>query len=324
MNKNNLLALLLLPLVLLVSCTNLDDINRRLDEHESRLQSLESLVKNANTSINNLQKLLDAHSQQLTISSYTPLDDGTGYVLVMSDGSSITLKNGNDGTSPNIGVTEFEGVLYWTIDGKFILDANGMKIKAEGKNGTSGVTPKLRVNTDGYWEVSIDNGKSWTLVKDTNGNSVKAVGSDASVDLTITEDDDNITIVYEGKTFVIPKKKGETPAPVKRPILAIDYVADYNVNSDGTGFTTSHANNMSGYFNWNDAMAKFGIDKEFTVNGQTYHIPSQDEWCGIVPEYNGGKNIRFDTPTTTLNYTEKISIGGAPVKTYKSDYKYNR
>ncbi|MDO5016935.1 MAG: PL29 family lyase N-terminal domain-containing protein [Porphyromonas sp.] len=320
MNKRTLTTFLL-SLIFLVSCTNLDDIYNRLDDHEKRLKSLEELVTNTNTSISNLQKVIDAQAQKLSVVSYQALEDGSGYVLIMSDNSEIVLKNGTDGTSPLIGVKEYDGQLYWTINGDFMLDSDGNKIKAEGNDGSAGITPQLRVNTDGYWEVSQDGGKRWTAILDADGNPVKAVGQDATVDLTITEDEDTITIVYNGQTFTIPKHNGSTPTPIERPLLAIDYVAEYNVNAEGTGFTTSHANDMSGYFNWDDAMSLFAFDKGFTIDGQAYHLPSQDEWCGIVPTYDAGKNVRFDVAKETLGVEEHISVGGAPVISYEADYK---
>lgn len=221
MKKFNLLVILL-PLFFLVSCTNLDEIYNRLGDHEDRIKSLEAKVKEANTSISNLQKLLDAQAQRISIVTHRALEDGSGYVLVMSDGSEITLKNGKDGNSPLIGVLESDGVLYWTINGVFMLDANGNKIKAEGKDGTAGVTPKLRVNADGYWEVSVDGGKKWTLVLDTDGNPVQAIGKDATVDLTITETENAIIITYNGQTFTIYKKKPITSTVYKVVVPSMD------------------------------------------------------------------------------------------------------
>lgn len=210
--KRNLF-LLLISLVLFASCTNLDEIYRRLDNHEERLSAMEKMVANTNSTIENLQKLLDAEAKKLCITSFENNKEG-GYILHMSDGSTITLKDGKDGTSPTVGVKEENGVLYWTINGSFMLDADGNKIKAEGTDGISGVTPQMRVDAEGYWEVSIDNGKTWQAITDPNGNKVKAKGSDANIDLVITEDDTSIKIVYNGKTFIIPKSKPGKEEPV--------------------------------------------------------------------------------------------------------------
>lgn len=284
---------------------------------------METLVKNANDNINSIKTLLDAQQKKLSIVSYEQLADKSGYVLLMSDGSKITLKNGQNGESPIINVKQdIDGNYYWTLNGEFMTDANGNKIKAEGKDGANGITPKLRVNSEGYWEVSMDEGKTWKTILDEDGNPVQAVGSDATVDLTITEDEDSITIVYDGKTFVIPKN-GTTPdpKPIDRPFLSIDYVPEYNVAQDGKSFASSNASDASGYFNWDDAMALFARDKYFTIDGHEYHLPSFEEWIGIIPEWNAGKNISFSSPAEVFDFQEMISIAGAPVAEYKSDYK---
>lgn len=202
--------LFILSAILFMSCTNLDDVNSRLNDHENRIKILEGMVSNTNNAIENLKKLIDAESQKITIISYQALEDGSGYLLTMSDGSTITLKNGTDGKSPLIGVKQLDGTLYWTIDGEFMLDANGNKIKAEGQDGVPGVTPQLRVNVDGFWEISLDGGHRWQAIVGIDGKPVKAVGSDATVDLTITETDEAIIITFAGKTYTIPKQSQET------------------------------------------------------------------------------------------------------------------
>lgn len=319
--KKFISVIFLTLLISLFGCTDLTGVKNRLDDHEKRLSALEELVSKANSSIKGLQKLLDAEAKKLSIVSFEESKEG-GYVLHMSNGSTITLKNGKDGTSPNVGVQEDEGVLYWTINGDFMRDADGNKIKAEGTDGISGVTPQIRVDAEGYWEVSIDSGKTWQALLDANGNKVKAIGSDATVDFEITEDDNSVIIKYDGKTFVIPKNGSEpTPNPVERPFLSIDYVPEYNMSQDGKTFASSNASNASGYFNWNDAMALFGKDKKFEINGQEYHLPSVEEWIGIVPEWNSGKNISFESPSEVLGFVENVSIGGAATVEYKSDYK---
>ena len=66
------------------------------------------------------------------------------------------------------------------------------------------------MDADGNWEVSLDNGTSWQSVLDVNGQKVKARA--ATADLQITEDEESVTIVYNGKTFVLPKAPQAVPA----------------------------------------------------------------------------------------------------------------
>ena len=214
--KKTILFILFIPIVLLFSCTDLDEINERLDDHDGRLAKLENLVNDANLTIKNLQMLVEAQENKVSIISYDALSDGSGYVLEMSDGTEITLKNGSDGKSPTIGVEELDGVLYWTINGEIMRDADGNGIKAEGidgEDGATGQTPQIRVNVEGNWEISLDNGKTWQAILDEDGKPVKAIGSDAEIDLTITETEDSIIIIYNGQTFIIPKESSVEVAP---------------------------------------------------------------------------------------------------------------
>lgn len=247
--------------LLLAGCTDLTDLDNRVKDLEGRMTKVEGLVKSANESISSLQKLIDAQSKNKSVRDYRKLEDGTGYVLVMSDGEEIVVRSGK---MPQIGMIEEDGVLYWAIDGKIIHDAKGNPVPAkgpkgdpgepgqpgepgkpgepgqpgepgepgqpgepgkpgepgqpgqpgedgeDGTDGVDGITPQLRVDADGYWEVSLDNGTTWQSVLDVNGQKVKARATTA--DLQITEDDDSVTIVYNGKTFVLPKAPKSIPA----------------------------------------------------------------------------------------------------------------
>lgn len=223
--------------LLLAGCTDLTDLDNRVKDLEGRMTKVEGLVKSANESISSLQKLIDAQSKNKSVRDYRKLEDGTGYVLVMSDGEEIVVRSGK---MPQIGMIDEDGVLYWAIDGKIIHDAKGNPVPAkgpkgdpgepgqpgepgkpgepgqpgedgeDGTDGVDGITPQLRVDADGYWEVSLDNGTTWQSVLDVNGQKVKARATTA--DLQITEDDDSVTIVYNGKTFVLPKAPKSIPA----------------------------------------------------------------------------------------------------------------
>lgn len=83
----------------------------------------------------------------------------------------------------------------------------------------------MRVNTNGEWEASLDGGTMWQTVKGPDGNPVKAQGergdkgeegeegkpgTDASINLSITETDDTVIIEYKGVTYTIPKGSAAT------------------------------------------------------------------------------------------------------------------
>ena len=132
----------------------------------------------------------------------------------MSDGSTIMLKNGKDGESSAIDVRRSnDGILYWTLNGKYMYDADGNKIKAAGIDGVSGVTPQLRVNKDGYWEYSHD-GANWLPIKDEDHRPVKASPDESDLGFNIEETNESIIITFKGKKYTISKTGGaggETP-----------------------------------------------------------------------------------------------------------------
>ena len=221
-------------MALLPSCQNLDDIYRRLDDYESRLVKVEELTEGANRDIVALQALLQAQDQKLSIVSWRALDDNTGYLLTMSDGSTITLKNGKDGISSSIDVRRGEdGILYWTLNGEYMYDTDGNKIKAQGIDGESGVTPQLRVSAEGYWEYSLD-GVNWMQIKDDNRNPVKATPDTEDLGLDIQETPDGMIIItFKGKTFVISKSGAVTP---DAPAATVSFTTNFltaNVGDKG-------------------------------------------------------------------------------------------
>lgn len=66
-----------------------------------------------------------------------------------------------------------------------------------------------------------------------------------------------------------------------RSFNQLTYVAEANINQTGDGFVTDlYAANVSGYFNYDTAMAKF---KNITIDGINYYLPSLFEWMAIVP-----------------------------------------
>ncbi len=141
--KNLLLTVLVAASV--CACTN--ELENRVDTLEKKVAELE---EKANKNAEEISKLVAAAAKAVTITSVETLTDG--YIIHFSDGSSATIKNGQDGATPTIGVKEEDGVLYWTINGEYLLD-NGQKVPAKGK------TPQFKIE-DGKWKVSFD-GENW-------------------------------------------------------------------------------------------------------------------------------------------------------------------
>ncbi len=158
-----------------------------LNSLENRVVKLEELCKQINTNISSLQTLVNALQNNDYVTSITPVSKNgmeIGYTITFSKSNPITIyhgKDGNDGNSvtPIIGVKKHtDGVYYWTLDGNWLLDNIGNKIKAQGtdgqdgingSNGENGTTPQLKIENN-YWHVSYDNGMTWEEVGKATGN----------------------------------------------------------------------------------------------------------------------------------------------------------
>lgn len=147
---------------------------------DSRITALEEWQKSVNTDIRSLQSLVEALEDKDYVTSVTPLEDGTGYVISFLKSGNVTIKNGEDGTTPVISVKQdSDGKHYWTVNGEWLLD-NGNKMPVTGEKGDKGdkgdkgadaIAPQVRINTDtNLWEISTDGGKTWT------STGIKATG----------------------------------------------------------------------------------------------------------------------------------------------------
>ena len=198
-----------------------------------------------NTNISSLQKIVEALQDNLSISKVEQISDG--YIIYFSDGSTATIKNGKDsGDAPVIGVKQdTDGCYYWTLDGEWLTDEKGNKVKAQGTdgkdgvdgedgndgvdgedgtdgtNGKDGITPQLKIE-NGRWMLSMDNGKTWTDIGQATGADGKdgedgADGTDGEdgvdgkdgtngIFKSVREDDDNVYFTLEDDSVItIPK-----------------------------------------------------------------------------------------------------------------------
>lgn len=115
---------------------------------EDRLIKLEQLCETMNADIASIRQILQALQDNDYVTGTTTLtEDGVviGYVINFSKSGSVTVYHGQDGNDgsegkdghvPVIGVAkEADGVYYWTLDGEWIVDEDGNKIPATGKDG---------------------------------------------------------------------------------------------------------------------------------------------------------------------------------------------
>ncbi len=212
-----LLSLLVCGLLLFGCNDKYDDsaLRNDLSDLENRVAKLEELCKQMNTNISSLQKIVNAVQSSLLISNVEQISDG--YIIHFSDGSTATIKDGKDsGAAPVIGVKQdVDGCYYWTLDGKWMTDEKGNKVKAQGTDGKDGkdaITPQLKIE-NGRWMLSMDNGKTWTDIGQATGadgtNGKDGVdGKDGTNGIfkSVTEDKKNVYFTMANDTVItIPK-----------------------------------------------------------------------------------------------------------------------
>ena len=209
------LLYIILPLVVVLSSCH-KAIWDKLNDHEERIARLELLCNQLNTNINSLQALVDVINARDSVKDVVPvMENGSiiGYTISFYASNPITLYNGTngkdgingqDGRTPLIGIRQDaeDGVWYWTLDGEWILDNEGNRVRADGGQGAAGVTPLLKIEDD-YWWVSYDNGTSWTQL----GKAVGEPGADGdSMIREIRQDEWHVYIVLSnGEEITIAK-----------------------------------------------------------------------------------------------------------------------
>lgn len=191
--KKILSFFVLLPVVW--ACSNETDLQSQIDGLDGRLSSLEEKVESLNSELSSLYDLI---SGKRFITGVTENEDGSHTIeMVSSDGiaSSVTVRDGADGYSPQIGVRQdSDGVYCWTLDGEFILDGEGNRLPVSGNDG---VTPEFKIE-EGKWFVSYDGGGTWIECGDAQADADPALIKD----VTVSEDGKIVYITLHDDTVL--------------------------------------------------------------------------------------------------------------------------
>lgn len=162
-----------------VGCQKYNDkpLKNRVIELENRVTTLEELCKKMNTNISSLQTIVGALQNNDYVTGVVPVisnGETIGYTITFAKNSPITIYHGKDGANgadgkdgvngsdgkdgingadgkdghtPVIGVRQdSDGIYYWTLDGEWLLDGAGNKVKAEGRDGQNGADGKDGIN----------------------------------------------------------------------------------------------------------------------------------------------------------------------------------
>ena len=153
---------MVLPVFLSVfpGCTEM--VRPELDETHAKLEALQELVGVVNWDMHVLDLIIRELDDSHTIlpESFHQTEDG--YEVSFRDGKKIVIPFGKDGVDGRmfvpVGVQADDGLYYWTLDGEWMLDADGNKIRA---GATDGFVPQFKVE-NGSWWISTDGGANFT------------------------------------------------------------------------------------------------------------------------------------------------------------------
>lgn len=243
--------LTLLAAASLCACNG--DLKDRVDTLETKVAALESKV---NENVSSIAKLAEAAANAVTIASVTPNEDKTSYTIKFSDGHTAVLTNGKDAEAPVVGMKEFEGEFYWTVNGEFMTN-NGAKVPVSGK------TPQFKIQ-DGKWYVSYD-GKAWDEVPVSGTVEPKLEISETETEYVFTLGETVIKIVKE-KAFAI-KVKADSRMVVSGQVVTIGYTL---FGADATTHVVAESKGLEAEVDEANSTVKITVPK--TISADAYVI----------------------------------------------------
>ncbi|MCD8135483.1 MAG: leucine-rich repeat protein [Parabacteroides gordonii] len=293
---------LLLSLVLLSACKYDDsELTGRVDNLENRLAELEKQCRQINININSLQELittLDDRDYITAVSEYLENEVKVGYKIEFAQKEPIIIYHGKDGSNGSDGTDGYvpaigaekdkDGIYYWTIDGKWMLDKEGKKIKAvgtDGKNGADGtdgsdgqdgtggtdgrdgITPKIRINNE-RWEVSYNNGASWNDLGPATSGATPSPITDVQI-----EDEYVIFTLDTGNEIQLPLYAGKLTLSFETNLVELE-----------TGGTVELSYELSRTSNVKVSAIGEGVHTKIDETRQKLTITAEEN-------FNGGKVI---------------------------------
>lgn len=183
-------------------------------------------LDNINTNVKALRRLLEAKQLDLSVKSFSPVNNGANYAIELSDGTSFSMfaqlpaLEGGEETelySPNIGAKLADNEYYWTIDNEFLTFGSGEKLKVVIEDNI--VTPVVGINGDNYWTITYGD-KFLTLTRKAEGGKLVSQFKQAEV-----VDNESVRFTFSDQTpdilLVLKEGKPEIPpliGSIRRPI----------------------------------------------------------------------------------------------------------
>ena len=195
-------------LVALYSCDERDDLRSDIDNLKERVANLEASIEQMNSDISNYQQMVEG---KILVVGYSK-DEQDNYTIELSNGETITIYSGKvDMNDMPLFSVNASGHWACTInDMTTELLVNDKPVSAIPEAGTAGVTPKLKVDANGFWLVSIDNGSTWNKLGNNQiADGTQAVANASSLFSNVTIDEATGQI-----TFTIRADNSQVKVPI--------------------------------------------------------------------------------------------------------------
>lgn len=190
---------------------DLFDIHKEIDILKESHEEMRKRLDNLNESAVTLQAIIDVLSSGYFVDQIDPvLEAGveTGYLFHFTNGREITVLHGRDGLdghTPVLSVTQVEGKYYWTVDGQLLVDDEGTPVPVLSDTFTS---PRFSIS-NGYWYLSFDGGATWRLLGQATGEDGQYGADGVQHFIRVDKDSDPKFVVFvlaDGTVLSIPRR----------------------------------------------------------------------------------------------------------------------
>lgn len=285
-----LLALVVIGLLSVISCTKFDDsaIWEELLNHRERIERLEAECNRLNANIEAIQVILEALQNNDYITDIVRIVENgveVGYSLTFSKSGSITIYHGakgEDGATPDIGIKKAsDGQYYWTCGDEWLTDDEGNRIPATVSDPDADyVTPLFRV-VEGVWYVSFDQGNSWTILEkgeeDTN-QFFQEVNYDGKYLHIVLSDGTKVSIPTEELIEDMKNKTSEVRLAKQYDLVVGDHfqlfylgvVKTFNLENEGIRVDCQVGRQMPRYFEYTPTESDAGRSYKLTITTRRF------------------------------------------------------
>ena len=224
-------CILLLAALALTACEYDDSaLWEQVNQNTERIAALEAWQAETNTNIQSLQTLLNTTDHITAVTPVMENEVEVGYTISFLNSDPVTIyhgKKGDEGDTPQIGVTQGkDGNWYWTLNGEPLTDG-GKPIQANGEKGDPAPVPQLStgssLTTQGVTQdaegaaidheaiyLSVDGGNTWYRVSGEQGDK-GATGATGDSFFSKVNTDDPTCVTFtlaDGTTFSVPRYTG--------------------------------------------------------------------------------------------------------------------